>query len=245
MTRLSALRSRRFVLISSIAVLSDFAAGFDEDNARFQTELAYGRHRRALEEFCEDHFEDCLILRLPALFGTGLRKNFIFDLLNPVPSMLSAPRMQAEFPATELLEFYQHDTETGMYRLDRAQFDADPRRAHLERDVVEAGFAATEFHNPETTYQYYDMARLSDDIDRAFETGLKTVHLATEPLRAGQIHERLLKRPMPDTGARLHQEDMRTRHAPIWGRKSPYLDDASTVLDRLEAFFLAERARRA
>ncbi len=52
MERLETVRARRFVLISSIAVLADFAAGYDEGNAAFQTEIAYGRHRRALEVFC-------------------------------------------------------------------------------------------------------------------------------------------------------------------------------------------------
>ena len=48
---LSKVRTSRFILISSIAVLEDFAGGDDEGTTAFQEELAYGRHRRALESF--------------------------------------------------------------------------------------------------------------------------------------------------------------------------------------------------
>ena len=82
--RLDGVTARRFVLISSIAVLADFAGRDVEGTDAFQEDLAYGRHRRALEAFCEDRFDNCLVVRLPALFGPGLRKNFIFDLMNPV-----------------------------------------------------------------------------------------------------------------------------------------------------------------
>ena len=88
MARLGAMRARRFVLISTIAVLERFDGGATEDTAAFQTGLAYGVNRRRLEAFCADQFENCLIVRLPALFGPGLRKNFLFDLQNPAPSML-------------------------------------------------------------------------------------------------------------------------------------------------------------
>ena len=73
MAHLGTVRTERFVLISSIAVLADFAGGDDEGTSAFQQTLAYGRHRRMLEAFVEDHFPRSLIVRLPALFGAGLR----------------------------------------------------------------------------------------------------------------------------------------------------------------------------
>jgi nucleoside-diphosphate-sugar epimerase len=70
-----------FVLISPVDVYP-VPVGVDEstpiDNAEND---AYGRHRRLLEEFVESRFGG-LTVRLPGLFGAGLKKNAIYDLLN-------------------------------------------------------------------------------------------------------------------------------------------------------------------
>jgi hypothetical protein len=245
---LSGVRAERFVLISSIAVLADFAGGDDESTAAFQQTLAYGRNRRALEAFVEDHFPRSLIIRLPALFGPGLRKNFLFDLLNPVPSLLPETRhadLVAALPASLagwVKGLYAADPVTGMLKLERAALNAAPRRAALEDAVTELGFAATQFHKPDTTYQYYDTRRLWQDIGIALDAGLAHLHLTAEPLTAAAIHARLTGRAMPQTPARLHHEDMRTRHAELWGAAGPYQFSAAATLDALAAFFTSERA---
>ena len=81
---LTYVRARRFVLISTIDVYPN-PSGVDErttiDAAASQP---YGRHRYELEEFCRGRF-DTTVVRLPGLFGRGLKKNAIFDLLHDRP----------------------------------------------------------------------------------------------------------------------------------------------------------------
>ena len=76
--------ARRFVLVSTIDVYP-VPNGVDEntpiDPAAGEP---YGRHRFALEEFCRSHF-DTTIVRLPGLYGHGLKKNALFDLLHDRP----------------------------------------------------------------------------------------------------------------------------------------------------------------
>ncbi|MEM7702178.1 MAG: hypothetical protein AAF251_09615 [Pseudomonadota bacterium] len=248
MDQLSAIRAERFILISSIAVLADFAGGDDEGTTAFQTDLAYGRHRRELEAFVEDRFADHLIVRLPALFGEGLRKNFLFDLMNPVPSMLKADRFADLTAALDtnlaglVEDLYSPDAATGMLRLNRQGLAADVRRRALEEAMTELGFSATQFHNPQTTYQYYEMAGLWSDIGVALEHGLTHLHLVAQPLAAARIHGALTGRDMPETGARLHTEDMRTRHADLWGVEGPYQFSAGGTLDSLKAFYAEQKA---
>jgi nucleoside-diphosphate-sugar epimerase len=79
---LKQIKARRFVLISTVGVYKS-PNGADEDTPIELEGLApYGVNRYHLEQFVRDTFENALIVRLPGLFGQGLKKNVIFDLLN-------------------------------------------------------------------------------------------------------------------------------------------------------------------
>ncbi len=242
MASLGKIRARRFVLISTIAVLADFASGADEDTAVFQTGLAYGANRRALEAFCADHFANCLILRLPALFGAGLKKNFLFDIANPMPSMLPDAKlhdMAERLPTLlrdTLAHLYRRDDALGMRVIDRAALDASGLRADFDRAVTDIGMDAVQFTHADSTFQYYDLTRLWDDIGVCHAHGLSLMHLAPAPLRAGDVFHALTGRAMPATQARLHHEDMRTRHAALWAETGPYIAETETVLQQLIRF---------
>jgi dTDP-4-dehydrorhamnose reductase len=73
----------RFVLISTIDVYPDPSMAVDEafDPAGHPNH-AYGTNRLALEKWVSARYLDHLIVRLPALFGPGLKKNAVFDLLH-------------------------------------------------------------------------------------------------------------------------------------------------------------------
>lgn len=74
--------AKRFVLISTVDVYKnpiavDESTPIDTDGLH-----AYGLHRHQLESFTRQQHPGSLIVRLPGLFGPGLKKNVIFDLLN-------------------------------------------------------------------------------------------------------------------------------------------------------------------
>lgn len=78
---LQGVRARHFVLISTVDVYPE-PVGVDEDEPiELERCHPYGRHRLELERFVADRF-DATVIRLPGLFGTGLKKNVIFDFLH-------------------------------------------------------------------------------------------------------------------------------------------------------------------
>ena len=74
--------ARHFVLISTIDVYPVIAGKDESYNCSEESNHSYGTHRLRFEQFCQSHFPQCTVIRLPALFGPGIRKNVIFDLLN-------------------------------------------------------------------------------------------------------------------------------------------------------------------
>lgn len=72
----------RFVLISTVDVYKT-PLGVDEDTPTEEEGLhAYGRHRLEVERFVAERFPAHCVVRLPGLFGQGLKKNVIYDFLH-------------------------------------------------------------------------------------------------------------------------------------------------------------------
>jgi nucleoside-diphosphate-sugar epimerase len=78
---LKTVNTQQFVLISTVDIYKN-PVDVDEDT-RIDTDglHPYGSNRYHLEKFVREQF-DGLVVRLPGLFGMGLKKNVIYDLLN-------------------------------------------------------------------------------------------------------------------------------------------------------------------
>jgi len=75
-------RAGSCVLVSTVDVFAD-SRGVDETTpADTAQEQAYGRHRAELEEFVRRRFDDVLVVRLPGVYGPGLKKNLVYDLIH-------------------------------------------------------------------------------------------------------------------------------------------------------------------
>ncbi|MDH5612521.1 MAG: sugar nucleotide-binding protein [Gammaproteobacteria bacterium] len=79
---LSTISADRFILISTIDVYPEVLGKDESYDCSAAPNNAYGTHRLEFEQFCMNQFPNCYIIRLPGLFGKGLKKNVIYDLLN-------------------------------------------------------------------------------------------------------------------------------------------------------------------
>ncbi len=79
---LGSFEADQVVLVSTVDVY-DNVSGVDENTEPNLDSLhPYGRNRLYLEKSAKSRFERLTILRLPALFGEGLKKNAIYDLIH-------------------------------------------------------------------------------------------------------------------------------------------------------------------
>jgi len=82
---LQTVKCKTFVLISTVDIFDCEIGQMEDDLAVSINTFAthpYGKHRYQMEQWCKKTFENCFILRLPALFGKGLKKNALYDMLN-------------------------------------------------------------------------------------------------------------------------------------------------------------------
>ncbi len=105
---LSTVRTSLFVLVSTVDVY-ETPAGADESTPASQsaTHHPYGRHRALFEEFVQKTFPaKHLIVRLPSLFGTHLRKNYVYDLLHG--NQLDKVLVRSEFQWYDMRHLSRH-----------------------------------------------------------------------------------------------------------------------------------------
>ena len=79
---LSTIGADNFTLISTVDVYGAPIGVSEADQPVLDGLHAYGSNRAMLERWVSDRFANHQIVRLPALFGPGLKKNAIYDLMH-------------------------------------------------------------------------------------------------------------------------------------------------------------------
>jgi len=240
---LKTVNARRFVLVSTIAVYAQPVAGFDEDSEAFETQLAYGRHRRYAEEAIAAHFPQHCILRLPALFGRNLKKNFLYDLLNQEPAFIPQAKWQPlldKLPPADaalLAAYYTLNPTTKMHAFDKPRAEADATRPRILDALKSANFTSLQFTHPESKYQFYDLANLWRDISIAIANDIPVLNLCSTPTTPREIAKKFFDLDLADSPAAPFLDyDMRTKHAALWNRDH-YQYNREDIFTHLATFF--------
>lgn len=181
-------KASRVVLISTVDVYPN-PVGVNEDSPiDVGVQQPYGRHRLQLERELSEHFPNVLTIRLPGLFGPGLKKNAVFDLLH----------------------------------------GNDVHKIHSGG-----------------VFQFYNLDRLWNDVERADSAGLKLVNFATEPFSVGEMAREAMGLdfdnvlPMPPA-----RYDFRTKHDRALGGSGGYIYRRDAVMIELREFVNQFRARQ-
>ena len=213
------LAPKKVVLISSICVFADSRGKTEADEPTPEGLAPYGANRLQLERWVREDWPDALIVRLPALYGKGLKKNFLYDLHTITPALLRPDKYRQLAAESELVRIGYEDAGNGFYKLSGK---ADP--AALRAWFAAAPFNALAFTDSRSVYQFYDLARLWRDIQTALDADLRVLHLATPPLSAARVYEAFTGKTFTNhlPGAPFDY-DLRTRHAALLGGAGEYL----------------------
>jgi len=228
------INARKVVLISTIDVFKD-PMGVDEGSAIDIDGLnAYGLNRYKLEMWVRENFYNSLIVRLPGLFGRNIKKNFIFDMINIVPTMLSSEKFEElALRKSSLREWYVLQ-DNGFYKV--KPLDAR-NKDYLKKIFLELGFSAMNFTDSRSRYQFYNLERLWGDIQLALESGINLLHPATEPVSAGELCEFVTgEKFVNELNLRPANYDYKTLHAELFGGRDGYIESKSSVMEQIRRF---------
>jgi hypothetical protein len=195
--------------------------------------LAYGLNRYRLECMVRERYPDALIVRLPGLFGRGIKKNFIYDYINVIPYMLKEEKFEElKKRDGELIKYYERQ-DNGFYRVNVSDADRD----HLAGIFKKLGFSALNFTDSRSVYQFYDLSRLWNDINVALDAGLLLWHAATEPVSAAEVYKYLAGDEfINELGAGPADYDFRTVHDTLFGGDGGYIMRKDEVLSAIGQF---------
>lgn len=208
---INSIAAEKTVLVSTIAVYADSRGKSEEDEPAPEGLSAYGKNRLQLERWVREDHPDALIVRLPALYGKGLKKNFLFDLLHPAPAMLTKEKYEELAARNGLVRLGYADAGNGFCRL---RPDAD--EAALASWFASNDFNSLAFTDSRSRFQFYDLGHLWDDVSGALAAGAKVLNIATPPVSAGELYRFLYGSPWRNELSKPPFDyDMRSVHSPL------------------------------
>ena len=224
---------KSLVLISSIAVFADSRGRCEDDAPDTDGLPAYGRNRLQLEQWVREDFNDALIVRLPALYGAGLKKNFLFDLHTITPAMLKPEKYNELAKKLPLVKTGYTLADNGFYKLNGT---AD--KTALKEFFAGNDFNALAFTDSRSRYQFYNLGRLWQDIEAARAAGLTMLHLCTPPISAAEVYTAVTGKA--DWTNELPKSpfdyDLHSRYAAVLGGSGDYLCTKEEELDDVTNF---------
>jgi hypothetical protein len=234
-------KCNKFILISTIDIYKE-PRDVNEDTSIEVTGLhAYGANRYYMEEFVRSHFDDYLIVRLPALFGKGLKKNFIYDMIYKIPSMIMKDKFKELSVASNEIQkyiiqysYFQNEKGNWSVKEDLTQVE----KARLKSTLEELSFTSLVFTDHRSKFPFYDLSNLQSDIDTAIENNIKDLNIAVEPVSAEEVARECFGVEFTNVieGREPIYYDMKTIHADKWNRHNGYMYSKEQTLLAIKTF---------
>lgn len=203
----------------------------------YEPELPYGKNRLFLENWVRDNYPSSLIIRLPALFGQGIKKNFIYDMIHIIPSLL-IPKKYEELLKGTVWENEYKLQDNGFYKCiadDKATLSA------LKNYFRQKGFTALNFTDSRSRYQFFNLKNLWNIITLALKHKLHMVTVTSEPLSAAEIYQYVYGVPFHnEIKDNYPMQNYLEPNAHLLGGNNGYLFTKKEILTDIKSFIESE-----
>lgn len=229
---------KKVVLISTIDVY-DSPVDVDENTIiSIKKNEPYGYNRYILEKWVMNNFDDYLIVRLPALYGRNIKKNFIYDLINIIPSMLKMEKFNELCDKNDFIKDYYENLNNGFYGLKQINND---ERNKLKEYFNNIGFSSLNFTDSRGSFQFYNLSNLWDHICIALKNNIKILNLATEPVKVSEIYKYVIGMDFSNECSNtIPKYNYKTIHSSLFGGNDGYLFNKEFILKDIKEFVESE-----
>ena len=176
------IKPKHVIIISTTAIYDTINK--NEDYPIDETRLSsYGKNRYLLEKWVEKYCKNHTILRLPAIYGTNLRKNFIFDIIYGVPTYLKEDVYKKLSNQSKSINESFEPFMAGFYKIVKTA-----NLSELKNEFKRVNYDSKIFTDSRSTYQYYPLDRLNSDIEYALNNEIQKINLVTPPVISSELY---------------------------------------------------------
>lgn len=181
--------TKKLVLISTVDVYPN-PVGYDElYNIDSTYNHTYGKNRLYLEKWVKEHINDYAIIRIPALYGDNLKKNFIYDIINIIPPMIKEEQFNKSINDDFIRSIYTYDN--NFYKLNTQDRNLLIKAREL---FFQNSFNALNFTDSRNLYQFYNLHKLWQDICMVIDKDIKVINIVSEPIQASELYYNVFKK---------------------------------------------------
>ncbi len=233
---ISNIMPKKIILISTIDVYGN-PVDVDEDFNITENEEAYGRNRRYLETWVQNNCQDYLIVRLPALYGKNLKKNFIYDLIHFVPNLLKNEKFLELSESNPEIKNYYINQNDGFYKCKELNTS---ERNQLKNIFENLGFSALNFTDSRAKFQFYNLKFLWKHIQLALENNIKVLNLATEPISVYELYNYIYNNEFKnELKSNILNYNFKTKHYNLFNGENGYILNKQFILEDIKEFIFA------
>ncbi len=223
--------AKRVVLISTVAVY-DTTIKVDEKHSINEKDiLPYGKNRLYLEKWVLKNCDNSLVVRLPAIYGDNLKKNFIYDYINIIPKMLNQNKYDELSRLDAIIE------NSYELQVDNFYHCKDANNMRLYNFFLGNSFNATHFTDSRSNYQFYNLNNLCKDVNTALKENIRLLNITTEPVSVAEVYKYLCGKEFTNYLSKdPFDYNVKSIYAELFGGNDGYMLGKEQVLNDIKEF---------
>jgi hypothetical protein len=195
----------------------------------------YGANRYYLEEKIRQSHIKSTIIRLPGLFGDNLKKNFIYDMINEIPSILDKNTFQKLSLACPQIQNYYSPFQVNFFKRNNQLSYFNLIKLRIYFNYLE--FKTINFTDSRSIFQFYNLKYLWNHIEILIKEKIPLINLVTEPILSSDLYEYIFGIKFNNILPKLPLYfNCQTNYAKLFNGENGYIFDKNTVKNEINNF---------